>query len=108
RLEKLLAVNENLYKVYILKDELKLIWNTKNSKDMKKALDNWCLLALESKLKPVMKFVSTIQNYKYGIITYGDCPLHIFKLKKPKIKLMKVKRRVSGYHDINYFRLKIF
>ncbi|MCF8008965.1 MAG: transposase [Halanaerobiales bacterium] len=35
-----LREKENLYKVYILKDELKLIWNTKNSKDMKKALDN--------------------------------------------------------------------
>ena len=37
RLEKLLAINENLYKVYILKDELKLIWNAENSRDMKEA-----------------------------------------------------------------------
>ena len=54
RLEKLLAINENLYKVYILKDELKLIWNAKNSKDMAEALNNWCLLALESGLKSVI------------------------------------------------------
>ena len=37
RLEKLLTINENLYKVYILKDELKLIWNAENSRDMKEA-----------------------------------------------------------------------
>jgi len=107
RLEKLLAINENLYKVYILKDELKLIWNTKNSKDMAEALDNWCLLALESGLKPVIRFVATLQKYKYGIITYGDCPIHTSKLEGTNNKIKEVKRRAYGYHDINYFKLKI-
>jgi len=107
RLEKLLAINEKLYKVYILKDELKLIWNTKNSKDMAEALDNWCLLALESGLKPVIRFVATLQKYKYGIITYGDCPIHTSKLEGTNNKIKEVKRRAYGYHDINYFKLKI-
>ena len=107
RLEKLLAINENLYKVYILKDELKLIWNTKNSKDMAEALDNWCLLALESGLKPVIRFVATLQKYKYGIITYGDYPIHTSKLEGTNNKIKEVKRRAYGYHDINYFKLKI-
>lgn len=107
RLEKLLAINENLYKIYILKDELKLIWNAKNSKDMAEALDNWCLLALESGLKPVIRFVATVQKYKYGIITYGDCPIHTSKLEGTNNKIKEVKRRAYGYHDINYFKLKI-
>jgi len=107
RLEKLLAINENLYKTYILKDELKLIWNAKNSRDMKEALDNWCLLALESGLKPVIRFVATVQKYKYGIITYGDCPIHTSKLEGINNKIKEVKRRAYGYHDINYFKLKI-
>ena len=107
RLEKLLAINENLYKVYILKDELKLIWNTKNSKDMAEALDNWCLLALESGLKPVIRFVATLQKYKYGIITCGDCPIHTSKLEGTNNKIKEIKRRAYGYHDINYFKLKI-
>ncbi|MCF8009038.1 MAG: transposase [Halanaerobiales bacterium] len=56
--------------VYIFKDEFKLIWETKNSKDMEEALDTWCLLALESGLKSVSYFVDIVQRYKYGIITY--------------------------------------
>jgi len=39
---------------------------------MKEALDNWCLLALKSGLKPVSNFAGTVQRYKYGIITYGN------------------------------------
>ena len=42
KVEKILAINENLYKVYILKVELKLIWNAKTAKEMTEALDNWC------------------------------------------------------------------
>jgi len=108
RLEKLLTINENLYKVYILKDELKLIWNAENSRDMKEALDNWCLLALQSGLKPVIRFVATVQKYKYGIITYGDCPIHTSKLEGTNNKIKEIKRRAYGYHDIDYFKLKIY
>ena len=31
---------------------------------MKEALDNCCLLALEAVLKPVIKFLATLQKYK--------------------------------------------
>ena len=107
RLEKLLAINENLYKVYILKDELKLIWKTKNSRDMAEALDNWCLLALESGLKPVSNFLGAVQSHKYEIITYDDCPIHTSKLEGTNNKIKEAKRRAYGYYDINYFKLKI-
>jgi len=103
----LLALNENLYKVYILKDELKLVWNAQSFKDMKEKLGNWCLLTLQSGLKSVIKFVATLQKYKYGIITYGDCPIHTSKLEGTNNKIKEIKRRAYGYHDIDYFKLKI-
>lgn len=41
-LEKLLELNKNLSKVYILKDELKTIWDANSLEDMEKVLDSWC------------------------------------------------------------------
>jgi transposase len=39
RLEKLLSINKNLSTVYILKDELKTIWQCNDRQQMSKALD---------------------------------------------------------------------
>jgi transposase len=57
RLNELLATNESLAKVYILKDELKAIWSHTDPTAMELALGNWCELALEAKLTPLTKLL---------------------------------------------------
>jgi len=45
------------------------------------------LLALESGLKSAISFVATVQKYKYGIITDGNCPIHTSKLEGTNNKI---------------------
>lgn len=52
RLDALLATNESLAKVYILKDELKNIWKQTNRLSMENGLDIWCNLALDAHFPP--------------------------------------------------------
>ena len=74
---------------------------------MKEALDNWCVLALLSGLKPVIRFVATLKKYKYWIVTFGDCPIHASKLEGTNNKIEQFKGWAYGYYDIIYFKLKI-
>lgn len=51
-LRELLAANENLNTVYVLKDQRKRIWEYKHPAWARKALDQWCALAQESGTQP--------------------------------------------------------
>lgn len=107
KLDKLLKINENLSKVYILKDELKLIWKTDNFLDMRESLNNWYDVALESKLAPVTRFVAKLKRYQYGILTHVFYPIHTSKLEGTNNKIKEIKRSAYGFHDNRYFALKI-
>jgi transposase len=107
KLEKLLELNVNLSKVYILKDQLKMIWTADTLKDMEKALDNWCIQALQTELKPVTKFVNMLQKHRYGILAYVNHPIHTSKLEGTNNRIKELKRRAYGYHDLEYYKLKI-
>jgi len=107
RLEELLKANENLAKVYILKDDLKAIWNSRNRQEMANALDDWCQKALEAGLKPLSRFVKTLNRYRDGILNHADHPIHTGRLEGFNNKIKVLKRKAYGFHDLEYFILKI-
>jgi len=106
-LEELLKANENLAKVYILKDDLKAIWNVRNRQEMANALDDWCQRALEAGLEPLNRFVETLNRYRYGILNHADHPIHTGRLEGFNNKIKVLKRKAYGFHDLDYFILKI-
>ncbi len=107
RLEKLLSVNKNLAAVYILKDELKTIWHCPNRQYMTKTLDDWCSKALESGIPALQQFVKTLRYHEYGILNHTDYPIHTGKLEGINNKIKVIKRQAYGFHDLEYFILKI-
>ncbi len=80
RLEELLEANENLAKVYILREDLKLVWRNRNREEMSEELDNWCQRAIETDLKPLAKLVETLKRHKEGILNHDNFPIHTSKL----------------------------
>lgn len=60
RLQSVLKLNEVITIVYILKDYLKNIWLYKYVKCAQASLDSWCSMAMETKLKPVLTFTTTL------------------------------------------------
>ncbi len=107
RLEELLKANENLAKVYILREDLKLVWKNSNREEMSEELDNWCQRAIETDLKPLAKFVETLKRYKEGILNHADYPIHTSKLEGINNKIKVIIRKAFGYHDYEYLVLKI-
>jgi transposase len=107
-LKELLALNETINTVMILKEALKHIWTYRYRAWAAKALDNWCSLARSLNHPSVNAFVKTLQRYRYGILNHCDHPIHTGKLEGVNNKIKVIKRKAYGFHDLRYFTLKIY
>lgn len=107
KLKAILKNNETLALLYILKDYLKRLWQYRYRAAAEKFLNYWCQLALESGCQQLFKFVSMLLNYSYGILNHCKYPIHTGKLEGINNKIKVIKRKAYGFHDNEYFALKI-
>ncbi len=108
QLRELLALNQVINTVMILKEKLKHIWSYRSRSWAAKTLDNWCDLARSLNIGAVNTFVKMLQRYRYGIINHCDYPIHTGKLEGVNNKIKVIKRKAYGFHDLRYFTLKIY
>ena len=107
RLQQLLDMNETLNKVYILKDQLKMIYYYSDRDLVKETLDDWCAMA-ETVEHPAMRaFIKQIRFFEDGILNHADYPIGTSDLEGVNNKIKLIKRRAYGYHDSDYFALKV-
>jgi transposase len=108
QLKELLALNQVINTMMILKEKLKHIWTYRSRTWATKALDQWCDLARSLENRSVNTFVKMLQRYSYGIINHCDYPIHTGKLEGVNNKIKVIKRKAYGFHDVRYFTLKIY
>lgn len=108
QLKELLALNEVINTVMILKEKLKHIWTYRSRTWASKALDHWCELARSIKHPSVTGFARMLERYRYGILNHCDYPIHTGKLEGMNNKIKVIKRKAYGFHDLRYFTLKIY
>jgi transposase len=108
RLERLLRINRNLQAAYILKEQLETLWNNPTISEMEKALTQWCSLAKESGIKALEKFAKTLETHRTGILNYCVYPINTAKLEATNNTIGLIRRKAYGFHDKDYFILKIF
>ena len=107
-LKELLALNETISTVMILKDKLKHIWTYRSRTWAAKALDQWCQLARTLNQQSVTAFVKTLEKYRYGILNHCDYAIHNGKIEGVNNKIKVIKRKAYGFQDLRYFTLKIY
>ena len=107
-LQELLALNETINTVMILKDKLKHIWTYRSRSWATKALDQWCQLARTLNHPSVTAFVKSVERYRYGILNHCDYAIHNGKIEGVNNKIKVIKRKAYGFHDLRYFTLKIY
>jgi len=108
QLKKLLALNETINTVMILKETLKRIWTYRYRRWAQKALDHWCSLARSINHRSVNAFAKMLNRYRYGILNHCQYPIHTGKLEGVNNKIKVIKRKSYGFHDLRYFTLKIY
>jgi transposase len=107
RLQTLLSMNETLNTVYVLKDQLKLVYYYDDRDRVKQTLDDWCAMA-ETVNHPAMRaFIKQLRFFEDGILNHADYPIGTSDLEGVNNKIKLLKRRAYGYHDSDYFALKV-
>jgi transposase len=111
----LLDLNENINIAYMLKDDLKRLWDYKSPGYANQYLDSWINTARASNIGPLVKFAQTLDSYRpvpgqvqgYGLINHCYYPINTGKLEGMNNKIKVIKRTAYGFHDDDYFILKI-
>lgn len=70
QLNELIEMNLNTVKAYLLKEQFHKFWEYKSPTWAGKFLDQWCELANESKLEPMIKVAKMLQKHRELILNY--------------------------------------
>jgi transposase len=107
RLERLQDLNKNLNVVYVLKDDLKRLWDCEDQREAIHFLDEWIQIAEERGIEALKDFAKPLTHYSYGLLNHCEHPIDTGKLEGLNNKIKVIKRRCYGFHDLDYFTLKI-
>jgi transposase len=106
-LRRLLALNETLSTVMVLKDLLKDIWGYRSWSWADRRLTEWCALARTVGHPAVTAFAERLERHREGILNHCDYPIHTGRLEGINNKIKVIKRMAYGFHDDRYFALKV-
>jgi transposase len=55
----------------------------------------------------VRRFIGCLRKHDYGILNHADYPIGTSTLEGMNNKIKLIKRKAYGFHDIEYFVLKV-
>ncbi len=106
-LRELLAANRALLTVYLQKDGLKHLWDFRYPKAALRFWKHWYGWAIRSRIEPLRRFAKRLKPYLAGILAHCRWRFHTSLLEGINNTIKVIKRRAYGFHDDNYFFLKI-
>lgn len=107
RLAELLGANRKLCTTYVLKDDLKHLWDYRYEGAARNFWDGWYGRAIRSRIEPLKKFARNMKSRLQGILAHCRWPLHTSLLEGINNKIKVIKRMAYGFRDDAYFFLKI-
>lgn len=107
RLDELLAANQALMTVYVLKDDLKALWHYRHTGYARAFWDGWRRRAMSSGIEPLKTFARRLQPYLDGILAHCRWPLGTNIIEGINNTIKVIKRMAYGFRDDRYFFLKI-
>jgi len=108
RLEEVLSLNKPLATAYYLKEELRLLWAEESVDGAKIFLGNWCKKAYASGIAILKKMANTLLAHRTGIFNYFLYRISTGPLEGTNNKIKVLKRKMYGFRDFEFFKLKIF
>jgi transposase len=107
KLDELLQANRKLATVYVLKDDLKHLWDYVYQGAARRFWESWYSRAIRSRIEPLKDFARRLKEYLPGILAHCRWPLHTSLLEGINNKIKVIKRMAYGFRDDEYFFLKI-
>jgi transposase len=76
KLSEILAANRRLLTIYVLKDDLKHLWDFKYEGAARRFWKQWYNRAIRSRIKPLKNFARKLKSYIEDIFTHCHYQLH--------------------------------
>ncbi|MGX6566135.1 ISL3 family transposase [Cupriavidus necator] len=107
RLDEILAANQALMTVYVLKDDLKTLWAYRHPGYARRFWQEWYERAMDSGIAPLCLFAKRLKPYLPGILAHSRWPLGTNLVEGINNRIKVIKRMAYGFRDDHYFFLKI-
>jgi transposase len=107
RLKELLQANRHLMTVYILRDDLKHLWDYRYPGAAERFWKSCYSRAIRSRIPALKRFARLLKGYLPGILAHCRWPLSTSLLEGMNNKIKVIKRMAYGFRDDAYFFLKI-
>jgi transposase len=107
RLRELLAANKTLATVYILKDDLKHLWDFRYPTAALRFWNGWYSRAVHSRIAPLVRFARNLRLHLSTIIAHCRWWPNTALLEGINNRIKVIKRVAYGFRDDEYFFLKI-
>ncbi|CAG9175256.1 ISL3 family transposase ISGme5 [Cupriavidus laharis] len=107
RLDEILAANQALMTVYVLKDDLKTLWTYRHPGYARRFWQGWYERAMASGIAPLCLFAKRLKPYLPGILAHSRWPLGTNLVEGINNRIKVIKRMAYGFRDDHYFFLKI-
>lgn len=106
-LEAIMELNKNLQMAYLLKEDFERFYASSDAAAAEQFLKEWIERCRASKLKPFMKLAKRLWRWMAGILAYFVHRITNAVSEGINNKIKVLKRRSYGFHDHEYFFLKI-
>jgi transposase len=107
KLQRLLDNNANLNTLYIMKEQLQALWESKTIEIMQERLEAWCQIADQSNMIYLKKFATSLRRHCTGICNYAKYKITSARIEAGNISIGMIRKRARGIRDTEYFKLKI-
>jgi len=106
-LEEIMAVNKRLQRAYLLKEDFEAFYECDDSDEAGSFLKQWVGRCKRSNLDAFIKLANRLTRWSHGILAYFDHRITNGVAEGINNKIKVLKRRSYGFHDEQYFFLKI-
>jgi transposase len=103
----LLEINKELARVYIMKEQLNHLWHHSDPIAARAWWYQWYRMALESGIKPLIRFARNLSVHIEGLVAYARYHLTTGILEGMNNRIKVIKRVAYGFRDDEYFFLRI-
>lgn len=107
KLDKLLKVNENINKAYLLKESLRVMYHLDDEIEAREHLESWLTMAKESNLKPYIRLAKRLTKTKQEILNYFRYKVTSGIIESLNSKISKIQLKMRGIVDLQHLYLRL-
>ncbi len=98
-LHEVAHANKRLYRAFLLKEELRLLYHLDDPRLAPTHLEAWLAWASRSKLKPFVKLARTLRRHRHGILAAIRLGLSNGRMEALNSKVRLLSHRSFGFHS---------